>query len=64
MKFLENKLRELDKKSYDAIFSIPQANPHEYQKLKLFLLSPRLYLMAMWLNDRIVIPMKTKKGRK
>lgn len=63
-RLLEEKLKAPAKSDYDAVFSISQANPHEYQKLKLFLLSPRLYLMAMWLNDKLVIPMKTKKGRK
>lgn len=63
-RLLEEKLKAPAKSDYDAVFSISHANPHEYQKLKLFLLSPRLYLMAMWLNDKLVIPMKTKKGRK
>ncbi len=64
MKLLKDKLREPDKSSYAAIFSIPQANPREYQKLKIFLFSPQLYLLAMWLNDKIVVPIKTKRVKK
>lgn len=63
-RLLETHLREPERSTYDAIFSIPQANPHEYQKLKIFLFSPQLYRMAMWLNDKFVIPIKTKKGKK
>ena len=64
LKLLKNKLKEPDNKNYAAVFSIPQANPHEYQKLKIFLFSTRVYLLAMWLNDRIVVPIKTKKVKK
>ena len=63
-RLLEQKLNEPDKSDYDTIFSIPQANPREYQKLKIFLFSPQLYLLAMWLNDKIVVPIKTKRLKK
>lgn len=63
-RILEQKLKAPDKTDYDAVFSIPQANSREYQKLKIFLFSPRLYLMTMWLNDKFIIPIKTKKGKK
>lgn len=61
--FLTQKLRE-GKAVYPAVFSIPQANPKEYQKMKLFLKSPALYVLAMRLNDSVVIPLKLwLKGR-
>lgn len=63
---LTKRLKE-GKNRYPAIFSIPQANPNEYRKLKLFLISPALYRAAMAVNDRCVLParqMLRKKKRK
>ena len=62
---LAKRLRE-GKDRYPEIFSIPRANPNEYRKLKLFLLSPALYRAAMAVNDRFVLParQKLRKRRK
>lgn len=62
-KYLTRKLRE-GKNAYPAIFAIPFSNANEYKKLKLFLFSPCVYRMAMWLNDRFVIPLKLKRMEK
>lgn len=57
--FLAQKLKE-GEPVYPAVFSIPQANPNEYKKMKLFLKSPALYVLAMRLNDSVVIPLKLR----
>ena len=62
-KFLTQKIRE-GKPHYEEIFSIEKANPNEYRKLKIFLCSPLLYRAAMWLNDTVVIPIKTRRVKK
>lgn len=59
-RYLALKIRE-GKNEYPKIFAIRQANPHEYQKLRIFLFSPWLYLQAMWLNDKFIIPIKTRR---
>ena len=59
---LTKRLRE-GKKRYPEIFSIPQANPNEYRKLKLFLASPALYRAAMAVNDRFVLPARQRLRR-
>ena len=58
--FLRQKLRE-GRPYYEKIFSIPLANPNEYRKMKLFLASPVLYRIGMYLNDTVVIPAKQKR---
>ena len=35
-----------------------KANPKEESKLKLFLRSKGIYLMAMWMNERMLVPLK------
>ncbi|MDO4293872.1 MAG: glycosyltransferase [Eubacteriales bacterium] len=60
--FLRQKLQE-GRGSYPEIFGIPQANPNEYRKLKLFLRSPLLYRAAMRINDSVLIPIKTRRSR-
>lgn len=60
--FLAQKLKE-GKPSYPAVFSIPQANPKEYQKMKLFLKCPALYVPAMVLNDSVIVPLKQRLRR-
>ncbi len=40
------------------IFHWQGANPKEESKLKLFLRSKGIYLMAMWMNERILVPLK------
>lgn len=62
LRLLTKKLRE-GKTRYSRIYSIEQANPNEYRKMKLFLCSPLLYRVGMYLNDKIVIPIKTKEVR-
>lgn len=57
--FLTQKLQE-GKEKYARVYSIPLANPNEYRKMKIFLASPFLYDIVMWINDRFVIPVKTK----
>lgn len=61
--FLAQKLRE-GKPSYPAVFSIPQANPNEYRKMKLFLKCPALYVPAMRLNDSVVVPLKLRRKKR
>lgn len=56
---LEKKLKE-GRKAYPAVFGVAQANPNEYRKMKLFLRSPRLYLIAMRWNDALLIPLKVR----
>lgn len=57
--WLEEKLREGEER-YPAIFSIPQANPNVYRKMKLFLRSPGLYNAVMRLDDSFLIPLKVR----
>lgn len=45
---------------FDAAYAFSDANPHERQKMRLFLKSPRLYSAFMCVNDGIVIPCKQK----
>lgn len=59
-----NKKIQAGRTQYVAVFQIPQANPNEYRKMKLFLFSPRLYLAAMRLNDSLLIPVKTRLARR
>ena len=40
------------------IFHWQGANPKEESKLKLFLRSKGIYLMAMWMNERMLVPLK------
>lgn len=61
--YLEQKIRE-GKENYPAVYGIPIANPNEYRKMKLFLTSPRLYTIAMRLNDSFLIPVKTKLAKR
>lgn len=57
--YLKEKLRE-GKDRYPGIFSIAQANPNEYRKMKLFLFSPALYTVSMRINDSVLIPLKRR----
>lgn len=59
--FLTQKIRA-GKENYPAVYAIPQANPNEYRKMKIFLTSPALYNMTMWLNDRFILPIKAKRA--
>lgn len=62
LSFLTQKLHD-GKDRYEQIFSVPLANPNEYRKLKIFLASPFLYNITMWMNDRFVIPIKMKSRK-
>lgn len=56
------KLREIilkERGNFDAAYAWSGCNAHEKQKMKLFILSPAVYNAAMWLNDGLVIPLKT-----
>lgn len=59
-KYFKDKLRA-GRADYEKIFTIPLANPNEYRKLKIFLFSPCLYRITMWLNDTFIIPYKLRK---
>lgn len=61
--FLTEKLRK-GEPNYEKVFSVSVANPNEYKKMKLFLLSPFLYRVAMYLNDTFVLPIKLKRLEK
>lgn len=60
--YLRQKIEE-GKEHYEAVFAIPFANPNEYRKMKLFLTSPRLYQIAMRLNDTFLIPIKVRLAK-
>lgn len=49
---------------FEAIYRSPVANPNEKKKMEIFLFSPKLYQIAMWLNDRMVVPYKVKRNLK
>lgn len=61
--FVTEKLRE-GKDRYEEIFAVPVANANEYKKMKIFLASPCLYRVTMFLNDKFIIPMKLKRLEK
>ena len=61
--YLTEKLRA-GRENYEKIFSVSVANPNEYKKMKIFLASPLLYRIVMYLNDTFVIPMKLKRMEK
>lgn len=62
-KVIVDKVRE-GKKAFPKIYATPGANPHEYQKMKIFLASPKLFMIIMWFNEKYIIPYKIKKGGK
>ena len=47
---------------FAAAYAFCGANPHERQKMALFLKSPRLYSAFMCVNDRVVIPLKQRRS--
>lgn len=57
--FLEEKIRA-GKPMYEKIYSIPQAKPKEYRNIRLFVRSPRLFVLKMKTDDAVVIPLKVK----
>jgi len=57
--FLEEKIRA-GKPVYEKIYSIPQAKPKEYRNIRLFLRSPRLFVLKMKADDAVVNPLKVK----
>lgn len=56
--YLKQKIEE-GKPHYKTVYEIPFANPNEYRKMKLFLISPLLFRAVMRLNDSFLIPLKT-----
>lgn len=61
-KYLKRRLYE-GRERYPAIFGIPQANPNEYRKMKIFLVSPLLYMAVMRLNDSVVLPVRQRRRK-
>jgi len=53
-----------EKDQFDAAFHCAIANPNEYKKMKIFLMSTTIYNMVMDMNDRFVIPYKLRKLEK
>ena len=49
------------KPRYEDIYQSSVVNPNEKKKMEIFLFSPKLYCVAMSLNDKIVVPYKVKK---
>ena len=60
LKFLDGCLRA-DTSVYPAVYSCRGASKREYTKLKLYLASPWLYRFAMFINDRVVLPVKSSR---
>lgn len=46
---------------YENVFTCKYANPNEYKKMKIYLQSKLLYRVVMYLNDKVIIPYKTRK---
>ena len=42
----------------ERIYSCKGANPNEKKKMEIFLFSPRLYVITIWVNERFLIPLK------
>lgn len=50
-----------EREAYERIYRCRPANPNEKKKMDLFLKSPRLYWMAMLVNEAVVLPIKMRK---
>ncbi|MEG1847567.1 MAG: alpha-1,2-fucosyltransferase [Lachnospiraceae bacterium] len=46
---------------FEEAYACKVANPNEKRKMSLFLLSPLLYRIVMYFNDKWIIPMKIKR---
>lgn len=57
--FLAQKLRD-GREGYPAVYAVGCANPKEKRKMDLFLFSPAVYNVAMYVNDKLVIPLKQR----
>jgi len=60
LKILDSYLRD-SSKNIVKIFTCKYANPNEYKKMKIYLRSKTIYRITMFLNDKIIIPIKTRK---
>lgn len=49
-----------DREEMARVYACRGAKAQEKRKMKIFLLSPRIYLWAIWMNDRCVVPMKRR----
>ena len=47
----------------ERVYACRGASRNEYKKMKIFLRSAALYRMSMWINERLLLPVKTR-GRK
>lgn len=57
LKYLDEHIKEA-KDRFEEIFTISDANPNEYKKMKIYLKSRILYRFTMRLNDSVIIPLK------
>lgn len=46
---------------YERIYRCSIANPNEKRKMELFLKSPELYWCVMCMNEKVILPIKTKR---
>lgn len=49
------------KDKYSEVYSVYCANANEYRKMKIYLTSKALYRIVMFINDNILLPIKTKR---
>lgn len=52
-----------EKNKFQEVYSNPYANQNEYKKMKIYLKSPLLFRMTMYINDKLIIPLKQKIRR-
>ncbi|HJA92894.1 MAG TPA: glycosyltransferase [Candidatus Eisenbergiella merdipullorum] len=50
-----------DEGEMGRVYSCPGASPNEYKKMKIFLRSATLYRMVMWINEKVILPVKTRR---
>lgn len=49
-----------NRQDFERIYQCSAANPNEKRKMDLFLLSPKLYWIAMRLNENVILPIKMR----
>ena len=47
----------------ERVYGCPGASRNEYKKMKIFLRSAVLYRMTMWLNEKLLLPVKTRGNK-
>ena len=50
-----------DRDGMERVYRCRGANPNEKKKMDIFLKSAPLYLAVMWLNDKVILPIKTRR---